>query len=275
MHNARFLIADDSPVTRLVVTSIIKDRFGAKNIFAVTDGQSAIEILETKNIDFIIADWAMPNLSGENFLTTLRKSRLTRGIPIIVLSSKHDNVSSEQVLALGASQHITKPFQPELLEEKILAAWNPADKRRARRYASLPVNAADLIAGTSKPQPIDIINISQTGILFRMDYEGDLRLFESCRFSLSLDMENEPEQVRIDAIYGQCIRMSADHCLRGESSSECHICRTKGECPTDKGRISAIALHFELEKTEVEPKKELNRLIKWLDATAPAIVSDK
>ena len=111
--------------------------------------------------------------------------------------------------------------------------------------------------------------------LFPLLELGGQRLFESCRFSLSLAIEDEPEQVSIDAIHGQCIRMAADHCTRGDTISECHIARTKGECPTDKGRLSAIALHFELEKTGVDAKTELNRLIKWLDTNAPAIVSDK
>ena len=101
------------------------------------DGVAGLAALESDPPDLAILDVKMPRLDG---MEVLRRLRQTSNVPVIILTSKDDEIDEILGFNLGADDYIHKPFSQRLLLERvkaILRRANPeeggADHRRQRR----------------------------------------------------------------------------------------------------------------------------------------------
>ncbi len=69
--NIKILIVDDFATMRKVIRNILK-QIGFENIVEAEDGVAALKMLKSQKIDFIIADWNMPNMTGMELLKAVR-----------------------------------------------------------------------------------------------------------------------------------------------------------------------------------------------------------
>jgi len=65
--NIKILVVDDFATMRKVIRNILK-QIGFENIVEAEDGVVALKMLKYPKIDFIIADWNMPNMTGMELL---------------------------------------------------------------------------------------------------------------------------------------------------------------------------------------------------------------
>ena len=115
---AKILILEDDPSVRTLLDDILNPYFDL-NIYG--DGLSAVACLASGYLpDLIIIDLQMPHLGGFELLKTLRDSGSFQRIPIIILSALDNEKIIEDCLCYGANHYISKPFNPEILREKIL-----------------------------------------------------------------------------------------------------------------------------------------------------------
>lgn len=113
------LIVDDEQSTRIVLEHFLKKDF---NVVVKGDGMEALSLLEEGfDVDFIIADLNMPNLSGKEFLKILRASNLFGQIPVIILSGTDESKERIDCLNIGADDFMLKPFNPMEVQAKIRA----------------------------------------------------------------------------------------------------------------------------------------------------------
>jgi DNA-binding response OmpR family regulator len=113
------LIIDDEQSTRIVLEHFLKKDF---NVVVKGDGMEALSLLEGGfDVDFIIADLNMPNLSGKEFLKILRASNLFGQIPVIILSGTDESKERIDCLNIGADDFMLKPFNPMEVQAKIRA----------------------------------------------------------------------------------------------------------------------------------------------------------
>lgn len=71
--------------------------------------------------NLILLDWMLPNISGVEFTKRLKKDKLTRNIPIIMLTAKADEENKILGLEAGADDYVVKPFSPRELIARIRA----------------------------------------------------------------------------------------------------------------------------------------------------------
>ncbi len=117
-ENMEILVVDDFATMRRVIKNLLKQaRY--KNITEAEDGVTALSVLKSQNIDFIISDWNMPNMNGLDFLKAVRADNELSGLPFLMVTAEalKDNI----VLAVkaGVSSYIVKPFTADVLSEKI------------------------------------------------------------------------------------------------------------------------------------------------------------
>jgi len=119
------LLVEDEPAQREVLAYNLEAEG-----FAVTqagDGEEALMLIEEAAPDIIILDWMMPNLSGIEVCRRLKMRPETRGIPIILLSARAEEVDRVRGLETGADDYVVKPYS--VLE---LMARARAQLRRVR-----------------------------------------------------------------------------------------------------------------------------------------------
>ncbi|CAK7192856.1 Transcriptional regulatory protein CreB [Commensalibacter sp. Nvir] len=109
------LIDDDRNILTSVFMMLEADGFIVQTY---TDGESALQGLLTKPVDLAVLDIKMPRMDGIELLQRLRNRSQ---MPVIILSSKDEEIDQLMGLRLGADDYITKPFSQRLLLERIRA----------------------------------------------------------------------------------------------------------------------------------------------------------
>ncbi|MBI9078412.1 MAG: response regulator [Pseudodesulfovibrio sp.] len=120
--NMRILVVDDSSTMRRIIGTALKE-IGLKNIVSADDGDAAWEVVKQDEIDLILSDHKMPNMSGEEFLKLVRESAEYRDIPFIMITAESFKENVMAAVKLGVSNYIVKPFSPVQLLEKILKVF--------------------------------------------------------------------------------------------------------------------------------------------------------
>jgi two-component system KDP operon response regulator KdpE len=113
----RVLIVDDEPPIRKLLRMGLSTQ--GYRVIEAEDGQAALDRLREKP-DLVILDLGLPDMQGLELLRTMRTR--DEGVPIVVLSSRDDEVAKVQALDLGADDYITKPFGMDELLARIRAA---------------------------------------------------------------------------------------------------------------------------------------------------------
>lgn len=112
------LVEDDPSVARLVQFKLEKNGF----LVTIKDrGSEAIRWLSSNRPSLILLDLMLPDISGYQVLEHVKGSPALKDIPVIVLSSRGQKDEIDKCLALGAREHILKPFNPTELLDKIIS----------------------------------------------------------------------------------------------------------------------------------------------------------
>lgn len=85
------------------------------------DGKSAIKTIKTQDIDLVVLDLILPDMSGNEVCRWIKLNHDTRGIPIIMLTAKGSTTDKVASLTAGADDHLTKPFNESELNARIYA----------------------------------------------------------------------------------------------------------------------------------------------------------
>lgn len=113
--SAKFLIVEDSPTMRQLISFSLK-RFRNAKIIEAVDGLDALRKLAgPEKIDLILTDINMPGLDGLKLVSLVRENAQLRDIPIIIITTEGADEDRERGLALGANAYIAKPIQSSQL----------------------------------------------------------------------------------------------------------------------------------------------------------------
>jgi len=114
----KILVVDDFPsVRRLLLTALKK--IGFSDIHLSEDGATALDALNRKKFDLILADWNMPGIDGMALLKTIRSKDKFKDIPFMMVTAETTKENVIQAIEAGANSYIVKPFTFEALEAKI------------------------------------------------------------------------------------------------------------------------------------------------------------
>ena len=115
-HCPLILICDDDPVVHESI-GLYLDAEKYEHISAY-DGEEALRLVEERQPDLMILDLMMPRMSGIDVCRTIR---LTKTMPIIMLTAKSEEIDRILGLELGADDYIVKPFSPREVLARIKA----------------------------------------------------------------------------------------------------------------------------------------------------------
>jgi len=132
----RVLVIDDEPPIRKLLRLGLNAQ-GYETLEA-PNGKTALELVGEKP-DLVILDLGLPDMQGLELLRQLR-ARDER-VPIVVLSSRDDEVGKVEALDLGADDYVTKPFGMD----ELLARMRAALRHQLQAHGERPVfRAGDL-----------------------------------------------------------------------------------------------------------------------------------
>lgn len=113
----RILIVDDEED----ILNVLKFRLEANNyeVLTASDGHEGLNKARTERPDLLILDLMLPKLDGYKVCRMLKFDESYKAIPIIMFTAKAQQKDEELGKEMGADAYIAKPFEPEILLEKI------------------------------------------------------------------------------------------------------------------------------------------------------------
>ncbi|OHC54717.1 MAG: phosphate regulon transcriptional regulatory protein PhoB [Rhodobacterales bacterium RIFCSPHIGHO2_02_FULL_62_130] len=102
------LLVEDEPAQREVLSyNLTAEGF---EVMVASNGDEALEAVAETAPDLILLDWMMPHVSGIEVCRRLKARPETRGIPIIMLSARSEEVDKVRGLETGADDYVIKPY---------------------------------------------------------------------------------------------------------------------------------------------------------------------
>lgn len=132
----QILLVEDEPAIREMIRFALQ-REGFEVAEAENVAQARARIADQRP-DLALVDWMLPDISGVEFIRSLRKNDLFRDLPIIMLTAKAQEYDKSKGLDSGADDYMTKPVALKELFSRINALL-----RRARGHQ----DADTLVAG--------------------------------------------------------------------------------------------------------------------------------
>lgn len=116
----KILVVDDFSTMRRIVRNLLAELgFASANMQEADDGNSALAVLRSTPIDFVVTDWNMPGMTGIDLLRSIRADPALKALPVLMVTAEN---SREQIIAAaqaGVNGYVVKPFTAVTLKEKI------------------------------------------------------------------------------------------------------------------------------------------------------------
>ena len=114
----KVLVVDDNPDVIFSVKSGLEEVTKDYEVIGAESGEKCIEFLKNNTPDIILLDIMMPEMSGWQTFDKIKGNDDWKGIPIVFLSARTDNIAKNAGGFLG-EDYIEKPFEIKNLKERI------------------------------------------------------------------------------------------------------------------------------------------------------------
>jgi CheY-like chemotaxis protein len=143
----KILIIDDDQLTSTTWSMGLKN--GGFEVINATNGQDGINQAKSQKPNLILLDQIMPDMLGNEVLTTLKQDPDTAPIPVMLISNYNENQMMKDAIAQGAVDYILKyQIETKDLVDKVKSLLNQLDKP-----ADVNAAPADAPAATPAPAP--------------------------------------------------------------------------------------------------------------------------
>ena len=141
MANGRILVVEDDDTLRDILAEALRE--DGYKVELAADGEIALELAQHWRPDLLILDLMMPNMDGEELVSSMRQVQGSASLPIIVVSASR---RAEEVGArIGAQAALRKPFDLFELTERVSEALNASAADQAALADQGPPQSRTLV----------------------------------------------------------------------------------------------------------------------------------
>jgi len=182
----KILIVEDERAIREMICLAL-NQAGYECVEAADTGEAQRRLLEELP-DLILLDWMLPGMSGIDYARRLRTDKLTRDVPLIMLTARTQEEDKVRGLETGADDYITKPFSTRELIARIKAML-----RRSAPQVS--------------DEPVEVDGLSLNPVTHRVQAAGGALDLGPMEFKLLHFFMTHPERVHsrgsiLDSVWG-------------------------------------------------------------------------
>lgn len=107
----KVLVVEDSVSERELITNFLKG--DGYTVISANDAKAALEQVSKQKPDVVITDVVMPGMNGFELCRSIKKNPETKDVPIVVCTSKNQELDRLWGMKQGVDLYITKPFTKE------------------------------------------------------------------------------------------------------------------------------------------------------------------
>jgi DNA-binding response OmpR family regulator len=132
-----FAVVEDSRSQAEVLKALLKSEGHQVDVFP--DGGSCLEAIKSRNFDFFVIDWNLPDISGDEVLKRIRE-QCGWDVPVVFCTGRTDEEAAADILRLGADDYVPKPIR----YMEFMARVHSLLRRRKSRVATLSYGGIDI-----------------------------------------------------------------------------------------------------------------------------------
>ena len=122
----RILVADDDPsILRLLQLNFELEGY---EVSTASDGEEALAKARASSPDVVVLDVMMPGMDGWEVCRRLKEDETMRDVPVILLTALGQEQERRHGLAVGASEYVMKPFDPDQLVQMVKGTLSGAGR---------------------------------------------------------------------------------------------------------------------------------------------------
>jgi two-component system chemotaxis response regulator CheY len=124
--DADILVVDDSAAIRKILQRVLRQTgMAIRTIYEAGDGQEALDLLKSQNVDLVLTDINMPRMDGLQLLGALKASPQWRQVPVVMITTEGGETKVGEAVKLGAAGYVRKPFTADQIKEKLVGILQP------------------------------------------------------------------------------------------------------------------------------------------------------
>ena len=112
------IVEDETALVTMLRYNLEKEGF---EVCEANDGEEALVQLAERKPDVVLLDWMLPLVSGIEVCRQIRRSPVSRTVPVIMLTARGEEADKVRGLNSGADDYMTKPFSPSELIARVRA----------------------------------------------------------------------------------------------------------------------------------------------------------
>lgn len=130
VREIRVMLVEDNPEDVAFTQRLLKFNKLDKDMLLATSGREALRILtnlakEGEILDLILLDINLPDISGIELLTKIKKDKRLSSIPVVILTGSNEDEDIQKCYDLGAGSYLVKPISNDALMLVIDTLFGP------------------------------------------------------------------------------------------------------------------------------------------------------
>ena len=117
---ARVLVVDDERLNRMLLRRALEAE--GWTVAEAPDGRTALDVLRSEVTDVVLLDIVMPELDGYATLAAIKANPSLDHLPVIIVSGVDELDSVVRCIEMGATDYLTKPFEPAILRARLASS---------------------------------------------------------------------------------------------------------------------------------------------------------
>lgn len=102
---------------RIIINTL--NKLGYTDVVQASNGREGLDRLAANPVDLIITDWNMPEMTGIEFIRSLRGNEKLSQVPVLMITSNAARDDIVEALRSGVTNYVVKPFTSDTMREKI------------------------------------------------------------------------------------------------------------------------------------------------------------
>ena len=183
MEKLNVAIADDNEKMVEVLGQIIEEDKDLELVGKAHNGEEICNIIREKEPDVVVLDIIMPKMDGLSVMDTVNRDHDIRKHPFIVVSAVGQERITENAFNLGADYYILKPFDNQMLLNRIKHVRR-ASERRIRQIGRQPERTED------NPVPVRNLETDVTNIIHEIGVPAHIKGYQYLRDAIILSVND-------------------------------------------------------------------------------------
>ncbi len=126
----RILIVDDSPTVLMLHRTVLQDE--GFEVLTAKNGRDGVELAVRERPDAVLLDLVMPVMDGIEALRLLREAPETKATPVVIVTTRSEEMFASAAMMLGCSGYLLKPFNRADLSATLRGLLTPVDAGGSR-----------------------------------------------------------------------------------------------------------------------------------------------